>query len=125
MALPEPARYCPRCGTALEGAPSTCPRDGYRWFPDPKVAVGVLIVHGTHEAPGTHGDHLLLVRRNHDPALRAWAFPSGFVDAGEVPEEAAVRTVRPETPVAVALAPIPGAWSDPGTLAALLAARGP
>ena len=127
MALPEPARYCPRCGTALEGVPSACPRDGYRWFPDPKVAVGVLIVDGAHEAPETpemHRDHLLLVRRNHDPALGAWAFPSGFVDAGEVLEEAAVREVREEANVDVALDALLGAWSDPGNPVVFLAYAG-
>jgi ADP-ribose pyrophosphatase YjhB (NUDIX family) len=136
MPLPEPARYCPRCGTPLEGAPlddaqhdgvprPTCPRDGYRWFPDPKVAVGVLVVdepNGTsHEA---HRGHLLLVRRNHDPALGAWAFPSGFVDAGEVLEEAAVREVREEANVEVVLDGLLGAWSDRGNPVVFLAYAG-
>lgn len=110
MPLPEPARFCPRCGTRLESAlvegasNAACPEDGYRWYPDPKVAVGVLVTEGDR-------DHLLLVRRNHEPALGAWAFPSGFVDAGEVLEQAAAREVLEEANVEVAIDALLGAWS--------------
>jgi len=126
VALPEPARFCPRCGTTLEGASdAACPRDGYRWYPDPKVAVGVLVTDGTDsEATGGSGDRLLLVRRNHEPALGAWAFPSGFVDAGEVLEEAAAREVLEEANVEVAVDELLGAWSDQGSPVIFLAYAG-
>ncbi len=115
MTLPPPAAYCPRCGTALpeEGR---CPNDGYRWFPDPKVAVGVLL----EDAEG----RLLLVRRNHEPAYGRWAFPSGFVDAGEVLEEAAIREVLEETNVRTSLDRLVGAWSTPGSPVIFLAYAG-
>ncbi len=117
MPLPEPARFCPRCGSALvEGA---CPEDRYRWYPDPKVAVGVLVSGGERTTPG-----LLLVRRNHEPALGAWAFPSGFVDAGEVLEDAAAREVREETNVEVAIDGLVGAWSTAGNPVVFLAYSG-
>lgn len=128
MALPEPARFCPRCGTPLtgtliDGAPdAACPRDGYRWYPDPKVAVGVLVTDGT-DSEDT-GDRLLLVRRNHEPALGAWAFPSGFVDAGEVLEEAAAREVLEEANIEVTVDTLLGAWSDPGNPVIFLAYTG-
>lgn len=82
-----------------------CARGHYMWFPDPKVAVGVVV-----EREG----RILLVRRNHEPALGRWAFPSGFVDAGEVVEEAAVREVLEETGVAVRLDRLLGVYSEPG-----------
>lgn len=123
MPLPEPPRFCPRCGRALlstvGGALASgegCPEDGYRWYVDPKVAVGVLV----HDRAG----RLLLVKRNHDPAMGSWAFPSGYVDAGEVLEAAAVREVREETGVEVRLDHLLGAWSEPGDPVVFLAYAG-
>ena len=114
MALPQPAAFCPRCGrTLVDGA---CADDGYRWYPDPKVAVGVLV--------GDAAQRLLLVRRNHEPAMGAWAFPSGFVDAGEVLEEAAAREVVEEANVEVAVDALLGAWSTAGNPVVFLAYAG-
>lgn len=117
--LPPAPRFCPRCGRALDAAlrpGEGCPEDGYRWYQDPKVAVGVLV----HDGAG----RLLLVKRNHDPAAGAWAFPSGYVDAGEVLEEAAVREVWEETGVDVRLDRLLGAWSEPGETVVFLAYAG-
>jgi 8-oxo-dGTP diphosphatase len=114
VTLPEPARFCPRCGAPLDEA-NACRVDGYRWHPDPKVAVGALI-----EADG----HLLLVQRNHDPGYGRWAFPSGFVDAGEVLEEAAAREVLEETGVEVTIERLIGAWSEPSSAVVFLAYAG-
>jgi ADP-ribose pyrophosphatase YjhB (NUDIX family) len=57
-----------------------CPHCGHVHFPDPKVAVGVWI-----EKDG----EILLVRRANSPGLGKWILPSGFVDAGEDPKDAA------------------------------------
>lgn len=116
--LPEPPRHCPRCGRAVaEGAEGyLCLADGYRWYADPKVAVGVLVA--------DERGRLLLVRRNHDPARGRWAFPSGFVDAGEVLEDAAVREVFEETGVRVRLDRLLGAWSASGDAVVFLAYAG-
>lgn len=123
MPLPERARFCPRCGTALPPrADATCPSDGYRWYPDPKVAVGVLV---SEQPPSSHGSpRLLLVRRNHEPAMGQWAFPSGYVDAGEVLEAAAAREVAEETGVEVGLDGLLGAWSEAGNPVVFLAYAG-
>jgi 8-oxo-dGTP diphosphatase len=108
MALPRPATFCAACATRLErdteGRPR-CPACGFVWYPDPKVAVGVLA-----ERDG----RLLLVRRNHEPRMGEWAFPSGYVDAGEVIEEAAAREVREETGVEVRLDALLGVFSERG-----------
>ncbi len=108
LPLPTPARYCPRCGVALATTtPGTrCSTDGcgYAWYPDPKVAVGVVA-----ERDG----RILLVRRNHEPALGRWAFPSGFVDAGEILTDAAQRETREEAGIEVQIDRLLGAWSAP------------
>lgn len=104
-----PATFCPRCGTAIPdpepGDRRSCPRGDYTWFADPKLAAGVLVA---------RDGKLLLVRRNHAPALGRWAFPSGFVDAGEVVEEAAVREVWEETGIDVQLDGLIGVYSEAG-----------
>ena len=109
LPLPVPARFCPRCGAALATATAAvrCATEacGYAWYPDPKVAVGVVA-----ERDG----RILLVRRNHEPAMGRWAFPSGFVDAGEVLEDAARRETREEAGIAIRIDRLLGAWSSEG-----------
>ena len=108
----EPAEFafCPRCGTPLEpgrgprGRPA-CPACDYVRWDDPKVAAGVVV-----ESDG----RILLVRRNHDPMYGRWSFPSGYVDAGEVVEQAAVREVLEETGVEVRIERLLGVYSSAG-----------
>ena len=111
MALQPPPRFCPRCGAAMpagDAAPLRCTAAacGFAWYRDPKVAVGVVV-----EDPR---GRVLLVRRNHEPRMGQWAFPSGFVDAGEVLEAAAAREVLEEAGVDVRLDALLGAYSEPG-----------
>ena len=109
--MPPAARFCPRCGTALRRRVSfgrrrrVCPQCGHVHFNDPKVAVGVV---------ARRGGRLLLVRRNHEPHLGEWSFPSGYVDAGEAPEEAAVRETKEETGLDVRIERLLGAYSARG-----------
>src|SRR5512137_1138130 len=86
--------FCPRCGSNLvlqlhsgKKRPS-CPNCGWIYFPDPKVAVAILL---------KSNDQVLLVQRSFDPQKGYWTLPSGFVDAGEDPIEAARRECLEET----------------------------
>ncbi len=86
--------FCPRCGTSVTQAESfgrrrpTCPRCGWIYFADPKVAAAVLV-----EKDG----RVLLVRRGNEPFRGLWTLPAGFVDAGEDPARAAERECFEET----------------------------
>lgn len=86
--------YCPRCATPLEMADEhgtlrpTCPSCGFIWYRNPVPAAGVLLVRD--------GD-VLLVRRRYEPRAGAWCLPAGFMEAGETPEQTAVRELLEET----------------------------
>lgn len=92
--IADEVNFCPRCGTEIIQAihfgrlRPTCPRCEWIFFPDPKVAVAVLIL---------EDERILLVRRVHQPQQGMWTFPAGFVDAGEDPKLAAERECIEET----------------------------
>ena len=120
MAEPLVFEFCPRCGTRLDraagpGGRPACPGCDYVHWSDPKVAAGVVV---------EHDGRVLLVRRNHEPQYGRWAFPSGFVDAGEVVEEAAAREVREETGVEVRIEQLLGVYSSAGDAVVFVAFAG-
>lgn len=94
MSGTHPALHCLRCGTRMEESPSygrprpVCPACGYVHFDDPKVAAAALV---------EHQGKILLVRRVYEPEQGKWSLPAGFVDAGEDPQQAAVRECLEET----------------------------
>jgi ADP-ribose pyrophosphatase YjhB (NUDIX family) len=83
-----------------------CPACGFIAFQDPKVAAAVLVL---------LDGGLVLVRRGVEPARGRWAFPSGYVDRGEVVEDAAVREVIEETGLSVSITGLVGLYSDAGS----------
>ena len=64
-----------------------CSACGFVQFHDPKVAVIALIL---------HGGRVLLVQRAVDPAKGKWSLPGGYMDAGEMPQEALQRELCEE-----------------------------
>ena len=87
-------QFCPLCGTRLvitfragRNRP-VCPSCDWVFFPDPKVAVVVVII---------RDGRVLLTRRVNTPQQGLWTFPGGFVDAGEDPASAAARECFEET----------------------------
>lgn len=110
-------KFCQRCGEQLsekhiEGLKRRyCPHCGFIVFLDPKVAAVVLV--GTDEG-------LLMVQRGVEPEMGKWAFPSGYVDRGEVVESAAIREVMEETGLEVAIDGLIGVYSMEGNAVALV-----
>ena len=68
-----------------------CGRDDYQ---NPSVTVDAV---ATRE--GTEGLELLMIKRGKEPQEweGMWAFPGGFVDYGEDPEDAVIRELLEET----------------------------
>lgn len=101
--------FCQRCAAPLSRKPidgkqrSYCPACGFIVFLDPKVAVVILAM---------RDNGLVMVKRGVEPHLGKWAFPSGFVDRGEVVERAAVREMKEETGLDVALDVLIGVYSQ-------------
>lgn len=113
MAIPleSLARFCERCGVALikrkieDCLRPCCPTCGFVAYLDPKVAAGVIV---------TLHEKVVLLKRNIEPGLGKWVFPGGYVDAGEPPEQAAVREAREEVGLDVALDDLLGVFSVVG-----------
>jgi 8-oxo-dGTP diphosphatase len=88
---------CPECG-----------RDGYH---SPSITVDAVAIRD-----GEYGLEILMIKRGPKPSEWAgmWAFPGGFVDYGEDPEDAVLRELEEETgvvgrnPVALTILGAPG-----------------
>lgn len=91
---PKNPRYCPICGETLgkrqEGGRlrPACDSCGYIHFLNPVPGVGMLI-----EQEGG----IVLIKRRNPPHQHQWTLPSGFVEADESAEEAAIREAYEET----------------------------
>jgi ADP-ribose pyrophosphatase YjhB (NUDIX family) len=94
--IPETYKFCPQCGGALKkrllkaGEPErlVCTRCGFVFYIDPKLAVIAIV-------PLNGG--VVMVRRGIEPGYGLWVVPGGFVDVGELVEEAVVRETLEET----------------------------
>ena len=110
--------YCHRCGSGMSersvgGATRpSCDSCGAVVFLDPKLAVVVIV---------SRDGKILMVKRDIEPMMGHWSFPSGYVDRGEIVEEAAVREVREETNVEVELDRLLGVYSSRGASVVLVA----
>lgn len=118
LGAPDSPRYCQRCAAEMEQRERhgrlrpVCPRCGFTWFADPKLAAVVVV-----ELDG----RILLHRRAIAPARGKWTLPGGYVDRGEDVEDAARREVREETGVRVdSLRPL-GLFSEVGETVVLAA----
>ncbi len=96
---PFEANFCLRCGTQLQTQEyqdghlhPVCPSCGWVFFPDPKVAAGVVVL---------DGGKVLLVKRHFDPMKGLWTLPAGYINAGEDAKSAAERECLEETGLVV------------------------
>lgn len=102
--------YCPICGHKLglreEGGRlrQACDNCGYVHYVNPVPAVGILI-----EMDGG----IVLIQRNHPPHKGSWALPSGYIEADESAEEAALREAEEETGLKVEIIELAGVNSFP------------
>lgn len=102
--------YCPICGHTLgqrkEGGRlrQACPNCGYVHYVNPVPAVGLLI-----EMDGG----LVLIRRGQPPHKGEWTLPSGFIEADESAEEAAMREAEEETGLKTEIIELAGVNSFP------------
>lgn len=80
-----------------------CPQCGRVLYYDPKIAATAII---------QREDKVLMVRRATEPGYGLWSMPGGYVDRGEVVEEAAVREVEEETGLVVQVDGLVGLFSE-------------
>ena len=105
-----PLTFCPICGHSLgereEGGRirQACENCGYVHYVNPVPAVGILI-----EMDGG----LVLIRRANPPHRGEWTLPSGFIEADESAEEAAIREAGEETGLRVEILELFGVNSFP------------
>jgi len=104
--------YCKSCGSKtnykdIDGVlRSHCNNCDYIDFADPKVVAVAIVVNENNE--------LLLIKRNIEPAIGEWAFPSGYIDKGEAVEDAAIREAKEESNLDISLAKLVGVYSNTG-----------
>ena len=102
--------YCPICGHKLgereEGGRlrQACDNCGYVHYVNPVPAVGILI-----EMDGG----VVLIWRGQAPHKNEWTLPSGFIEADESAEDAAVREAEEETGLKVEIIEMAGINSFP------------
>ena len=115
-------RYCPTCAGTLQvqasggtGRP-VCPECGRVVYFDPKIAATAVV---------ERGGRVLLIQRGNHPGYGQWSMPGGYVDRGEVVEEAAAREVWEETGLRVEINELIGLFSERGhpVIVAAFAAR--
>ncbi len=59
-------------------------------YPRPAYSVDAAVI-------SKQDQKILLIKRKHDPFANKWAFPGGFMDMDETPEQAVVRELEEET----------------------------
>ncbi|MDY7079923.1 MAG: GNAT family N-acetyltransferase [Chloroflexota bacterium] len=102
--------FCPHCGTEMEAAEvagrmrESCPACGFILYRNPVPGAGVLV---------EMDKGIVLIQRGQPPFVGWWALPSGYIEADESVEQAAVRECKEETGLEVELLELFGVYSFP------------
>ena len=110
---PAPARHCQQCGAALalitadeDGGPKArlrCPACGWTFWNNPTPVLAAIV-------ECSDRDGRVLLARNAAWTERMFALITGFMEAGESPEEGIVREVAEETALTVDATRLVGVW---------------
>jgi len=111
-------RFCPRCAGRLEdrvlkeGDPGrlVCGACGFVLYLGPKLVAGAIV-----ELDG----EIVLIRRAIEPGYGKWTFPGGFVERGEIAEDAATRETLEETGLEIRTTGIVGLYTYEGQIPAI------
>jgi len=111
-------RFCPSCGGRLEaqvikeGEPErlVCGRCGFVFYLGPKLVAGAIA-----ELDGG----IVLIQRSIEPGYGRWTFPGGFVERGEIVENAAAREMLEETGLEIEVGGIVGLYTYEGQIPAI------
>ena len=96
-------KFCQNCGNKLIN--QFCSHCKQTIFEDPKLAVASIIA---------KNNQILLIKRGVEPQIGKWAFPSGYVNRYETPEDALLREVKEETELDVQINKLIGIYSTKG-----------
>ncbi|MEO0293407.1 MAG: NUDIX hydrolase [candidate division WOR-3 bacterium] len=101
--------YCPICGKELclsfiEGRNrKNCVYCGFVDYKNPLPCVSIV---------GFKKNKIVLIKRGIEPSKGEWALPSGFMEVGESPEEAALREFYEETSLRGRIVDLLGVYSQ-------------
>lgn len=110
MSTSAPSTYCSQCGHEMTHEElagrhrPVCPSCGFVAYQNPVPGVAILC---------EMDDGLLLIKRGHEPHKGRWTLPSGYIEADESAEQAAVRECLEETGLDIKLSELFGVSSFP------------
>jgi 8-oxo-dGTP diphosphatase len=87
-----------------------CEECGFVFYLGPKLVAGAIV-----ELDGG----IVLIQRAIEPGYGKWTFPGGFVERGEVAEEAAARETLEETGLTIETTGIVGLYTYEGQIPAI------
>lgn len=97
--------FCPKCGHKIHDGsnPPHCSHCGITYYRNAKPCASVLPI---------KDGKVLLGKRGQEPYKGAYDIIGGFMEAGELPEDAAIREAKEETGLDVKITSLLGIYSD-------------
>jgi len=84
-------------------------------YKKPSITVDIIIFNekNNNDAIITKNKEFVLIKRRNEPFKDHWAIPGGFIDYGELVENAALREAKEETGIDVKIKKLFDVYSDP------------